>query len=124
MTRACPLPYANIGLYEKNVGTLSDPDGTFEITLPAASSHDSLIFSTIGYETKKIAVSGLGLSKFHHNIRLTPAAILLDEVTISDKKLKSKIVRLGWMGGKDGILPLDTVIGGGAGGSATRAILY
>ena len=112
--KGMPLPYANIGLYEKNVGTLSDPDGTFEITLPAASSNDSLIFSTIGYETKKIAVSGLGLSKFHHNIRLTPAAILLDEVTISDKKLKSKIMRLGWMGGKDGILPLDTVMGGGA----------
>ena len=112
--KGMPLPYANIGLYEKNVGTLSDPDGTFEITLPAASSDDSLMFSSVGYETKKIAVSGLGLSKSHHNIRLTSAAILLDEVTVSDRKLKSKIMRLGWMGGKDGILPLDTVMGGGA----------
>ena len=62
--KGIPLPYANIGLYEKNVGTLSDPDGTFEITLPASSTNDSLIFSTVGYETKKIAVSGLKLSKF------------------------------------------------------------
>jgi len=112
--KGMPLPYANIGLYEKNVGTLSDPDGTFEITLPASSGNDSLIFSAVGYEIKKIAISGLKLSKSHSNIRLTPIAILLDEVTVSDKKLKSKIMRLGWMGGKDGILPLDTVMGGGA----------
>ena len=112
--KGMPLPYANIGLYEKNIGTLSDPDGTFEITLPASSSNDSLIFSSVGYETKKIAVNGLELSKSPYNIRLTSAAILLDEVTVSDKKLKSKILRLGWMGGKDGILPLDTVMGGGA----------
>jgi hypothetical protein len=112
--RDVPLAFANIGLYEKNVGTLSDPDGTFEITLPDSLRKDSLIFSTVGYETKKIAVSSFELSKSPYNIRLTPAAILLDEVTISDKKLKSKIMRLGWMGGKDGILPLDTVMGGGA----------
>jgi hypothetical protein len=108
-----PLPYANIGLSEKNVGTLSDPDGTFEISLPRTSKNDSLMFSTVGFETKKIALKELEASTSPIDIKLNAAAFLLNEITISDKKLKSKITRLGWMGGKDGILPLDTIMGGG-----------
>jgi hypothetical protein len=109
--KGMPLSYVNIGVPEKNAGTLSDPDGSFEITLPSALLKDSLYFSSIGFETQKIAIQNASGS---FTIQLNPSAKMLNEVTIEAKKLKTKIARLGWMGGKDGILPLDTIQGGGA----------
>ena len=109
--KGTPLPYVNIGVPEKNAGTLSDPDGSFEITLPAALVKDSLYFSSIGFETQKIAIQN---ASGRTTIQLNPSAKMLNEVTIEAKKLKTKIARVGWMGGKDGVLPLDTIQGGGA----------
>ena len=109
-----PIPYVNIGISEKNIGTLSDPDGSFEITLPSAILNDSLIFSSIGFETLKFRVSKLAMVSSPISIQINSKAILLKEVTVSEKKLSKKVARLGWMGGKDGVLPLDTIMGGGA----------
>ncbi len=109
-----PIPYANIGILDKNVGTLSDPDGSFEITLPTSMTNDSLIFSSIGFETLKLPVNKLPTKSTPITIRINSTATLLSEITVSDKKLNRKVARLGWMGGKDGVLPLDTVMGGGA----------
>ena len=43
------LPYVNIGIKNKNIGTTSLQDGSFSLTLPAAYQNDSLTFSLIGY---------------------------------------------------------------------------
>jgi hypothetical protein len=107
-----PLPYVNIGLLERNVGTLSDPDGSFEMEIPPSYRKDSLIFSMVGYETKRSDISSWASNSV--TIHLKSKSILLKEITISDKKISSKHARLGWMGGKDGVIPLDTVQGGGA----------
>jgi hypothetical protein len=106
-----PLPYVNIGISGQNIGTLSDPDGSFEISVPGLLLSDTLRFSSIGYKEQKTAINKLSDSS---TIRLQSFATLLSEVTVSGKRLHSKILRLGWMGGKDGILPLDTIQGGGA----------
>ena len=112
--QGAPIPYANIGVFEKNIGTLSDPDGTFEITLPVQIANDSLIFSMVGFETKKILIKNLSTMTSPLLLRLNAKATVLNEITVSAKKLHRKVARLGWMGGKDGVLPLDTVMGGGA----------
>jgi hypothetical protein len=109
--KGIPLPYVNIGVPEKNAGTLSDPDGSFEITLSSELLKDSLYFSSIGFETQKLAIQN---ASDRRTIQLNPSSKMLSEVTIVAKRLKTKIARLGWMGGKDGILPLDTIQGGGA----------
>ena len=109
-----PIPYANIGILDKNVGTLSDPDGSFEITLPTSMKNDSLIFSSIGFATLQLPVNKLLTKASPITIRINSTATLLNEITVSDKKLNRKVARLGWMGGKDGVLPLDTIMGGGA----------
>ena len=109
-----PIPYANIGILDKNVGTLSDPDGSFEISLPTSLINDSLIFSSIGFETLKIPVQKLSPQSLLITIQIYSTATLLEEVAVSEKKLNRKVARLGWMGGKDGVLPLDTIMGGGA----------
>jgi len=109
--KGIPLSYVNIGVPEKNAGTLSDPDGSFEITLPSALLNDSLYFSYMGFDTQKVAIQN---ASGRITIQLNPSSKMLSEVTIVAKKLKTNIARLGWMGGKDGILPLDTIQGGGA----------
>ena len=105
-----PIPFVNIGLFEKNIGTLSDPDGSFELLLPPEISSDSVIFSAITYERQKIPISSIKSI----TIELKSSGQLLKEVTVVGKKNRSKVTRLGWMGGKDGVLPFDTIQGGGA----------
>jgi hypothetical protein len=106
-----PLSYVNIGVPGKNAGTLSDPDGSFTITVPAALENDSLHFSSVGFATRKIAVRN---ASENLAVQLTISDVMLREVIVSGKKIATRTARLGWMGGKDGILPLDTIQGGGA----------
>lgn len=103
-----PVPFVNIGFIEKNVGTLSDPDGSFELDFPGSLSELPVVFSAIGYGRQFIKPVDLQ----NGIVRLTPESNLLKPVTVKGRKLS--IARLGWMGGRDGILPFDTIQGGGA----------
>ena len=48
-----PLPYVNIGLINKNIGTVSDDYGYFELGVNAQlNAQDTLLFSMIGFESK------------------------------------------------------------------------
>ncbi|MDQ2656634.1 MAG: carboxypeptidase-like regulatory domain-containing protein, partial [Bacteroidota bacterium] len=108
------IAYANIGLFNKNLGTLSDPDGSFEIALPGSAISDTLLVSSIGFLTEKLPLITFVNRNSPVRINLDRSTTTLKPVTISAKKIKGKVARLGWMGGKDGVLPLDTVMGGGA----------
>jgi len=68
-----PIPYVNIGLFEKNIGTLSDPDGSFEITVPHQFKNDSIIFSSIGFDRSNVPVSNL--SRQRAIVALSPTAL-------------------------------------------------
>lgn len=107
-----PVPYANIGLVDRNIGTLSDPDGSFEIVIPNAYLEESLMCSSIGYETSEIRLSQLNSSSPYHSVVMKPSVTVLKEIIVKPKG-RLKVDRLGWMGGKDGVLPLDTIQGGG-----------
>jgi hypothetical protein len=106
-----PIPYVNIGILNRNIGTLSDPDGSFELTIPAELSNERVIFSAIGFDTQQHVSSSLRNN--NQLIQMHPNSTLLESVTINANK-RFKQERLGWMGGKDGMLPLDTTQGGGA----------
>jgi hypothetical protein len=108
-----PIPFANIGMNGQNIGTLSDPDGSFELVIPFQKGGDSILISSIGFLPKKISIRQLRYSN-SFDVKLLPSSKILDAVIIRGKKSSAKIKRLGWMGGKDGILPFDTVQGGGA----------
>jgi predicted choloylglycine hydrolase len=107
-----PIPFTNIGILSKNIGTLSDPDGSFELSVPFQHGNDSVVFSSIGFANKKIPITKIKRSK-NLTIGLDPSSAMLSEVVITAKKTSNKISRLGWMGGKDGVLPFDTIQGGG-----------
>lgn len=83
------LDYVNIGISDKNTGTISDVKGNFNLKLnDKVTPNDTIIFSHIGFETKKILVSQL--KSDHNKIILEPSENTLKEVVVQFKKPKSK----------------------------------
>lgn len=89
-----PIPYANIGILNSNVGTLSNKDGSFSILIPERLSHDTLIFSSLGFYKQKLAVYGYKPSQ-DLSIYLDELAIMLKPVVILAKRSKGKLIELG-----------------------------
>ena len=91
-----PVPYANIGIIGKNLGTASDANGFFKIELNSKFDKDTLGISCIGYTNRKYQISS-----FKNDVRnpdkvkvdLSPKIYQLTEVTI--KPVKRKIYTLG-----------------------------
>ena len=107
-----PIPFVNIGIEGGNQGTLSDPDGTFEIMLDRQHLDDTLTFSSIGYGRLKKPIKDF-IVKDAQPVIMEEEAMLLDEIVIS-RKNNFKKTRIGHMGGDDGMLPFDTLQGGAA----------
>jgi CarboxypepD_reg-like domain len=83
------MPYVNIGVFNKSIGTVSDKEGKFSLSLNKnLSVNDSITFSYIGFETKKYSISSL-INKINE-IELTPQINIIDEVVINLKKPKKK----------------------------------
>lgn len=85
-----PLPYVNIGVWNKNIGTISHDDGSFQIDVSDAAEDDALTFSMMGYESKKISISDV---KRNGEVRLTRRTFQLREVVFED--VKRKPVKIG-----------------------------
>jgi len=83
------LEYVNIGIADRNVGTVSNAKGNFILKLnEKVSLNDTIVFSHIGFESKKILVNQL---KSNNNIiSLLPCENILKEVVVSFKKPKPK----------------------------------
>jgi len=87
------LPYVNIGIIGKNVGTVSDINGNFELKLPDENDNDTLKISMIGYENLMFLVSDFkkNITK-KPNLELSQKTTELREVVISARELKEKIL--------------------------------
>ena len=48
-----PVQYANIGIAEKNIGTVTDENGRFMLAVPDSLTKYDLTISRIGYQKKK-----------------------------------------------------------------------
>ncbi len=99
-----PVPYVHIGIAEKNFGTTSNEEGYFILNVPEKFVRDTLTISFVGYETKRLPISGI-----KSDIKLCPSDIQLKEVTIKPKK--EKILgrtkeggnsMVGWLGNQQG----------------------
>lgn len=89
-----PLAYVNIGIKNKTVGTVSNNNGLFNLTLnDKVTSKDTIIFSYIGFKTEKYLVSEL--NKIKKPILLQSKNMELDEVVVSSKKIKLKSKKIG-----------------------------
>lgn len=88
------LPYVNIGITNKTVGTVSNEKGLFKLTLnDKVSSNDTIIFSYIGFQTEKYLVSEL--NNKNTTVFLYPKDMDLDEVLVTTKKVEFKPKKIG-----------------------------
>ena len=54
-----PLQYVNIGIKNKNIGTISDEKGNFSITIDNTRINELLTFSYLGFEEKNLKIEEL-----------------------------------------------------------------
>lgn len=87
------LSYVNIGIVGKNVGTVSDLDGAFELPLETIYDKDILKISMIGYESLEYIVADFKqeIAK-NSDILLAPQITDLQEVIISSTKFNNEKV--------------------------------
>lgn len=87
------LPYVNVGVVGKNVGTVTDINGVFSLEIDAKYDADTLMMSMIGYEDLVFMVrdfkSGVGDDSI---FKITSITTDLQEIVISGSQLKSKIL--------------------------------
>lgn len=88
-----PLPYVNIGILSKDVGTTTNSKGEFELPLMGTNTNDTLRASMVGYEPVVIYLKDVfAKQKLVLDIRLRERTDELKEIIISDKKLTTKIL--------------------------------
>lgn len=74
-----PIESASIYIQSTAIGTVSNADGNFALNIPVEHEADTLVISSIGYSTFKIAIPEYNKEEF---IYLEQAVAALDEVTI------------------------------------------
>jgi len=85
------LNYANIGIPNKSVGTVSDSNGLFKLKLnDKVTINDTIQFSYVGFKTKKVLVSALKTKDAI--FLLEPQKNVLSEIVIKPKKFKLRKV--------------------------------
>jgi len=84
-----PIEFANIGIVDKNIGTVSDLNGRFSFFVDQKYNNDTVQISFIGYKPLVIKVSDLrGVDE--HILFLEEKSYQLDEIIIKPKKFKQK----------------------------------
>lgn len=87
------LPYVNIGVINKGVGTVTSENGQFELSILKHYDSDSLKISMIGYTSQTFLVKNF-ITKIKANniIYLEERFEQLDEVILTNKKMRTKIL--------------------------------
>lgn len=81
------LPYTNVSVLNKAIGTSSDKAGFFEINLPDSLTDDTLVFSYIGYKQLKTSIN----KSKNLSIKLKQSEITLNEIVVKPSKNRKKI---------------------------------
>ncbi len=84
-----PLPYVNIGIKQKGIGTASRADGTFTINITDEYRNDALTFSCVGYNDVNLDLMGVR-KDYYDTILLSSKITQLAEVVINAEHLVEK----------------------------------
>ncbi|WP_185731324.1 serine hydrolase [Larkinella rosea] len=106
-----PVPYANIGILNSNVGTLSNPDGSFSIMIPQKHRKDILHFSALGFRKKAVPMRFFQPEK-PLTVFLAERTKTLHAITITGKKERNQTFELGNRSFRGGVLETDTTYAG------------
>ena len=86
-----PLPFVNIGIINKNIGTVSKSDGFFSIPLKNSEKKDMIRFSMIGYKSLSQSINSFSNEYYiGDTILLEPEDFALPEIVLTDKNWKYK----------------------------------
>ncbi|WP_375587626.1 carboxypeptidase-like regulatory domain-containing protein [Flagellimonas aurea] len=85
-----PLPYVNIGVLGREIGTVTDPNGHFELPLTSEFLNDTIRISMIGYQPIEILVADIVGNGESLAFEMSEQIGQLDEVTVSAKAFKKK----------------------------------
>ena len=84
------LPGVNISVLGKSIGVTSESDGLYSLTIPANRSV-VIGYSFIGHHIEKIRIPMLKKGQTYTlNIRLQSSSTLLDDVIVTDQKIRKK----------------------------------
>ncbi|MEO7049884.1 MAG: carboxypeptidase-like regulatory domain-containing protein [Ferruginibacter sp.] len=83
------LAFVNVGIRNKNIGTVSAPDGNFQVKVYPELKADSLTFSMAGYQTMVISISDLLRSSKPITVSLKENITELKEVIVTSKAMKT-----------------------------------
>ncbi|MCO6147365.1 carboxypeptidase-like regulatory domain-containing protein [Flavobacterium sp. NRK1] len=88
-----PLPYVNVGVLNKNIGTVSGEDGRFTLLVPEGHSSDTVRISMIGYATRDFIVDDMAARLADNNeIKMKEQATELKPVVVSNRKSGEKLL--------------------------------
>lgn len=86
-----PIEYANIGIVNKNIGTVSNNKGEFNIELSSKYDNDTLYISCIGYERKAYSISNFKNSYRNTDrliVELQPKIYVLEEIVVKPTNMR------------------------------------
>jgi predicted alpha/beta superfamily hydrolase len=83
------LAYVNIGIRDKNVGTVTDEEGMFLLDIPEEHGDNTLTFSLVGYKNRHVLIKSLK-TKTKQTIALEKKSIELNEVEIVSRKSEER----------------------------------
>lgn len=88
-----PIAYANIGVVGKNIGTVSDYQGNFKLTVADKFARDTIRISIIGYKPINISVLKLQEQLNQANvIELEEQITKVPEIVVVDRGLNPKVI--------------------------------
>lgn len=82
-----PVPYANIGLYHRQLGTVTDPQGSYQLTYSETMANDTIRVSSVGYKSKSLLFSQF---RANPNVTLEESIITLRQVMVKGKGLTNR----------------------------------
>jgi hypothetical protein len=85
-----PIGYANIGILNTPVGTISNEDGSFELFIPEKFAHDNLLFAALGFERKSFPVTDLTRVPVN-TISLAEQITLLKNVDVKSPRARPSV---------------------------------
>ena len=86
------LPYVNIGVVGKDLGTVSTEQGRYQLQFREELANDTVRISSLGYQTRLLTLRSLLAQP---NIALVPSSVALSEVQVRGRNVFRRALTLG-----------------------------
>ena len=86
------LPYVNIGVVGKDLGTVSTEQGRYQLQFREALANDTVRVSSLGYQTRLLTLRSLLAQP---NVALVPGSVPLAEVQVQGRSVFRRALTLG-----------------------------